>query len=93
MGEKEEIIRKTAKAARLRLTEEETKKYSKEIKEVLEAFSKIQEVKTDGVERSLHPYKIKTELRGDKPSAGLGEEGLKLTKHKKNQYYKGPKLQ
>lgn len=93
MGEKEELIKKTAKLARLHLTEKEIKQYSKEIGEVLKAFSKLQELDTSGVERSLHPCKIKSGLREDTPRNPTGRDALKLTKHKKDNYYKGPRLQ
>ncbi len=93
MGDNKELVRKTAKLARLHLTEKEVEKYSKEVEEVLVAFSKLQEVDTTGVERSLHPHRISAGLREDKTGKPTGRDALKLTKHKKNDYYKGPRLQ
>ncbi len=93
MGGNKDLIRKTARLARLHLTEEEIEKYSEELVEVLEAFSKLQELGTSGVERSLHPYKISAKLREDVPGKPSGRDALKLTKHKKDGYYKSSKLQ
>ena len=88
-----ELIEHVAKVARLKLTEKEKEQFSKELKEVIEAFSKIDKVDTKGIDASLQPIELKNALREDKEEKCLSQESaLANTKHKKDGYFKGPKV-
>ena len=87
-----ELIEHVADVARIKLTEKEIEKFSKELKEVIEAFSSIDKVDTKGIETSLQAVELKNMLRDDKEEKSFTqEEVLSLTEHKKNGYFKGPK--
>ena len=87
-----ELIEHVAEVARLRLTDKEIGKFSKELKEVIEAFSKLDKVDTKGIETSLQPVELKNMLREDKKEECLSqEEALSLSEHKKDGYFKGPR--
>ncbi len=87
------LIERVAENARLTLSEEEKEKFVKELKEIVSAFSKIDEVNTDGIPISLQPVELKNHLREDEPKPSLSQqEALSLTEHKKDGYFKGPKV-
>ena len=54
-----ELIEHTAEVARLKLTEKEKAKFSKELNEVIGAFSNLDEVDTKGIDISLQPVELK----------------------------------
>jgi|TARA_B100001964_G_C14243852_1_gene606425 aspartyl-tRNA(Asn)/glutamyl-tRNA(Gln) amidotransferase subunit C len=87
-----ELIEHVAEVARLKLTDKEIEKFSKELKEVIEAFSKLDKVDTKGIETSLQAVELKNMLRKDeKEDSFTQEEALSLTEHKKDGYFKGPR--
>lgn len=87
-----ELIEHVADVARLELTDKEIENFSKELKEVIEAFSSIDKVDTKGIETSLQAVELKNMLREDKEEKSFTqEEVLSLTEHKKDGYFKGPK--
>lgn len=87
-----ELIEHVAGLARLKLTDKEIENFSKEIKEVIEAFSKLDKVDTKGIETSLQAVELKNMLREDKEEKSFTqEEALSLTDHKKDGYFKGPR--
>jgi aspartyl-tRNA(Asn)/glutamyl-tRNA(Gln) amidotransferase subunit C len=87
-----ETVKKVAQVARLRLTGNEVERFTPQLKEILEAFSKIDEVDTSNTKMSIQPVELKNALREDKPKKCLSvEEALKNTEHKKDNYFKGPK--
>jgi|TARA_Y100000310_G_scaffold345431_1_gene464947 aspartyl-tRNA(Asn)/glutamyl-tRNA(Gln) amidotransferase subunit C len=87
-----ELIEHVAEVARLKLTDTEIEKFSKELKEVIEAFSKLDKVATKGIETSLQAVELKNMLRKDeKEDSFTQEEALSLTENKKDGYFKGPK--
>jgi len=87
-----ELIEHVADVARLKLTDKEKGKFSKELKEIIEVFSKIDKVDTKNVEASLQPVELKNMLREDKEEKSFTqEEALSLTYHKKDGYFKGPR--
>lgn len=88
-----ELIEHVAEVARLKLTDKEIEKFSKELKEVIEAFSSIDKVDTKGIDTSLQAVELKNMLREDKEEKSFTqEEALSLTEHKKEGYFKGPKV-
>jgi aspartyl-tRNA(Asn)/glutamyl-tRNA(Gln) amidotransferase subunit C len=87
-----ELLENVARLARLKLTPAEIKKFQPQLKEILDAFSKLDEVNTKDTEPSFHPVELKNQMREDKEEAVIGQEkALKNTKHKKDGYFKGPK--
>ena len=88
----EKLIKHVADVARLNLTDEEVKKFLPQLKEILDAFSKIDEVDTKGVKPSFQPVELKNVMRADKVEKCLTQkEALANTEHKKDGYFKGPK--
>jgi aspartyl-tRNA(Asn)/glutamyl-tRNA(Gln) amidotransferase subunit C len=88
-----ELLLKVAKNARINLTEEELKKFLPQFREILEAFSKIDEVDVSNEAPAFHPVEVRNVMRKDKTEKCLPrEEALSLTKHRENGYFKGPKV-
>ena len=87
-----ELIQHVAEVARLKLTDKEIEKFSKELKEIIDVFSKIDKVDTKGIEAGLQPVELKNMLREDvEEKTFTQEEALSLTEHKKDGYFKGPR--
>ena len=88
-----ELIQHVANVARLKLTDKEIEKFLPQLKEVLEAFSKLNEVNTDKVEPSFQPIDMKNVMRDDNIDLCLTQdEALLNAKNRKNGYFKGPKV-
>lgn len=86
------LIEHVAEVARLKLTEKEIDKFSKELKDVIEAFSSLDKIDTKNIEASLQPVEIKNILREDKRKESFSQnEALSLTEQKKDGYFRGPK--
>jgi aspartyl-tRNA(Asn)/glutamyl-tRNA(Gln) amidotransferase subunit C len=86
------LIEHVAEVARLKLTDKEIQKFSKELKEIIEVFSKLDKVDTKDVDPSLQAVELKNMLREDKEEISFTQkEALSLTDHKKDGYFKGPK--
>jgi len=87
-----EVIQHVAEIARLELTEEEIEKFTKDFKEILDAFSTIDKCDTKNVKPSFQPVELKNFAREDEVKECLTqEEALRNTEHKKDGYFKGPK--
>jgi len=91
-----ELVKKVAQNARLSLTDEELKKFTKEIKEViLESFNLLDEVDVTGLEASFQPIKQTNQFRKDEVGEPLSQEDA-LANVKENLrekgYIKGPKV-
>ena len=88
-----ELIEHVAKIARLELTEDEINRFIPQLKEALIYFSKLQEIDTENVKPSFHPVDIKNIMREDEEGECLSaEQALSLSLHKKDGYFKGPKV-
>lgn len=88
-----ETIQKVAKNARLNLTEKELEEFSKELKDVINAFSEIGQLDVKDVEPSIQPIPLKNVMRDDKPIKSLTEgEVFANTRLKKDGYFKGPRV-
>ena len=86
-----ELIEHTAELARLKLTDAEIKKFLPQLKEILESFSKLDEVNTNNVKPSFQPVELKNMLREDKIKPCLKQkQALKNSKQNKDGYIKGP---
>ncbi|MBN2202964.1 MAG: Asp-tRNA(Asn)/Glu-tRNA(Gln) amidotransferase subunit GatC [Candidatus Aenigmarchaeota archaeon] len=85
-------IERVAKLSRLNLTEEEIEQFSKDINNILEAFSVIKDVNTEGIEPSFQPLEVKNVFREDKPQESLNQEdALSNSKLKEKGFFKGPR--
>ena len=95
MAEYWEINRKLlehlTKVSRLELTEEESEKFTDQLKVILEAIKEIDNVDTGEVEPSFHPLELKNVWREDiaKP---WDWNPLGNAEHKERRYFKGPKI-
>ena len=90
----EDLIKHIADLANLNLTIEELKKFTPELKEILNFFSELDKVDVKNTKIRLHPVEIKPTLREDKPDLKkclTQEQALSLIKNKKDGYFKGPK--
>jgi len=88
-----ELVKRVAANARLNLKDEEIKKFAAEMKEILATFEKLAEVNTEKTEPSFHPIPVKNVAREDKPGECLDrEKALSLTPHRKDPYFRGPKV-
>ncbi len=88
----EDFIRKVAENARLKLTDQEIKEFVPQLKEVLEFFSKLDELDVSGLKPSMQPVELRNSLREDKVEPSLSQEdALKNAHHKKDGYFKGPR--
>ncbi len=86
-----DVVKNIARVSRLNLSDAEIDSIEKDMNEVLDAFSKISEVDTTGVEMSIQPIKINTKLREDEVTSSLSnEDALSLTKNKKDGFIMGP---
>ena len=89
----ENFIRHVAKTARLNLSDEEVKKFVPQFKEMLEAFSVLDEVDVENTKLSMQPIEIRNVLREDIPNDSFSKETAlsQSHMHKKDGYFKGPK--
>ena len=89
----EAMIRRVAEIARLNLTPSEVKKFVPEFNEILAAFSKIEKLDVGDTEVSLHAVELRNRMRDDVPQPCLAQkEALAQTIHKKDGYFKGPRI-
>ena len=86
------LLEHVAEVARLKLTEEEIKKFLPQLKEALEFFLQLGEVDTGNVKPSFQPVELKNVMREDAEKECLSQDdALSLTEHKKDGYFKGPR--
>ena len=69
-----ELITHVANTARLTLTDDEIEQFVPQIKEILETFSKLDEVDTKGIEPSFQPFPLKNAFREDKVEPSLSQK-------------------
>ncbi|MBI3033037.1 Asp-tRNA(Asn)/Glu-tRNA(Gln) amidotransferase subunit GatC [Candidatus Woesearchaeota archaeon] len=88
-----ELIKKVAATAKLELTEQELEEFIPQFEEILKTFSKLAKADTKNVLPSFHPVPLKNRMRDDTIHSSLSQEqALSLTEHKKDGYFKGPKV-
>jgi aspartyl-tRNA(Asn)/glutamyl-tRNA(Gln) amidotransferase subunit C len=86
-------IRRVARIARLKLSDQEVHKFSKDLESMLEAFQDLERVPTHGVKPSFQPIETKNVLRKDKIEPSLTQEqALANAKNKEKGFFKGPKV-
>ena len=88
----EDTIRKVADLAKLELSEQEIKKLLPQLRNILEAFSEINQVNTEDTELSIHPVPIANHLREDIAEESLSQEdALKNSPTQRDGYFRGPR--
>jgi len=88
-----ELIKHVADISKLNLTEAEIKEFLPQLKEILDAFYEIQKINTDNTKPSYRPIELMNVVREDIPKKSLSnEDALKNTIHKKDGYFKGPRI-
>ena len=88
----EKLIRRVAENARLELSDDEIGEFVPQLKEVLENFSKIDEINTENTMPSFQPVEIRNNVREDKAKKCISrEDALRNSHHKKDGYFKGPR--
>ncbi|MFX1363717.1 MAG: Asp-tRNA(Asn)/Glu-tRNA(Gln) amidotransferase subunit GatC [Promethearchaeota archaeon] len=98
MSDKEEFSKETidhiSKLALLDLSEDEKEKLSQELGDILNYFKKLDDLDTSNVKPTTHPIEgLKNVFREDIPRKSLTiEEALKNAKHKKDGYFKAPRI-
>lgn len=75
----------------MKLSENETEIFTRQLKDVLEAFKSLDEVNTEKVKPSFHPQEISDVYREDEAEK-FDWEPLSNTKHKEKKYFKGPRI-
>lgn len=86
------LLEHVAEVARLKLNDEEIKKFLPQLEEALEFFSKLKEIDTTNVKPSFQPVELKNAMREDQEEKCLSQDdALSLTEHKKDGYFKGPR--
>ncbi len=89
----QEEIKKICEIARLNLTEDEIKEFSRDLINILKSFSVINKVNTDNVKPTFRPIDVINKYREDKIKESLNRiEVMKNIKNKEKFYYKGPKV-
>ena len=89
-----ETIDHISKLALLDLSEEEKEKLAGEIGDILNYFKKLDDLDTSNVKPMTHPIDgLKNVFREDIPWKSLSnKEALKNAKHKKDGYFKAPRI-
>ena len=83
---------RVARIARLHLSDEEVKKLSKDLNDVLVAFKELDKAKTKNVPPSFQPLLVKNVFREDAIEKSISnEEALSNTQHKEKKFFKGPR--
>ena len=84
-------VKHVAKLARLDLTKKETKKFQKDLDDILLAFRDLNKAKPK-CQPSFQPLPIKDITREDEEEECLSQEtALANTKHKEKKFFKGPR--
>ena len=87
------LVERIAANARLTLSSTEVKNLIPQLQDILDVFSTLSEVETSDVDLALHPLPIINKVREDKEGTCLTqEEALSTTVHKKDGFFKGPKV-
>ena len=98
MSDKEEFSKETidylSKLALLDLTEEEKVKLSKQLSDIISYFKKLNDLDTSDVKPTTHAIEgLKNVFREDIPWKSLSnEDALKNAQHKKDGYFKAPRI-
>jgi len=90
----EDTLDYISKLALLELTEDEKESLTKQLREIIEFFNKLNELNTDDIEPTTHPIEgLKNVFREDIPWKSLSnEEALRNAEHTQDGYFKAPRI-
>ncbi len=92
-GVNENELLHVAEIARLKLSDEEIKLFSKQIGDVIAWFDKLSEVDTKNVKPSMHPLENVNVAREDSVEECLDTKDVFAnTNHKEKGFFKGPRI-
>jgi len=93
MNINKELLEKIAKNARLKLSESEKEEFESQLSDILKHFQTLDQLDTKNAEPSFQPVNIPAVFREDKTGKCLTQDqALSNTKHKKDGFFKGPKV-
>lgn len=79
--------------ARIELTEDEKKAFTKQLNEILDYFKKIDAIDTSNIEPTFHVIDLVNVLRDDKVEPSLSKtDALKNAPQKEGSFIKAPKI-
>lgn len=88
-----ELINHIAELAHLKLTDEEIKKFQKELSQILDYVNQLNEVDTSNVEPLHHPLPLTNVFREDNVKKSIErEEALKNAPDSTDEFFKVPKV-
>ncbi len=88
-----ELVKYVAHLARLELSEQDLKQFTRQLASILDYMEKLQDLNTNSVEPTSHPMPIKNVFRQDKAISSLKtEEVLKNAPEKEGNFFKVPKV-
>lgn len=86
-------VQRIARLARLSLSDDEVRRFARQLGEILDHFQRIQAVDTDGVEPLAHPLPLVNVLRADEPGECLdAERALANAPQRIETFFKVPKI-
>ena len=89
----DELLKKIAKLAKLKLDGEERENLKQDFQKMLDFVDKLQEVDTEGIEPLIHITEEFNHLREDEPESPLPkEEVLKNAPNQDGTYFRVPKV-
>lgn len=92
MVEKEEVL-EVAENARIDVDSDEAEQFTEDFEEILEMFSKLENVDTEDVEPAFHPVEVEPETREDEREECISrEEVFQNTDNEEEGSFKGPSV-
>jgi aspartyl-tRNA(Asn)/glutamyl-tRNA(Gln) amidotransferase subunit C len=86
-------VEKVAEVARLRLTEAEAERFSRDMTSILEAFRVLEKIDTRDVRPTFQPVESGNVMRNDEIEPSISqEEALAGTRNKEEGHFKGPRV-
>jgi aspartyl-tRNA(Asn)/glutamyl-tRNA(Gln) amidotransferase subunit C len=86
-----DTILKVAKVARLELSEEEMVRYAKDLEDILDSFSVLDEAPMNEA-YTFNPIPVVNVLREDEPGQDIDDELLRKQLETYDNYVRGPRL-
>lgn len=87
-----DMIERVAKTSRIRLSPEEEERLLSDFKEILSAFSMLDEAETDA-DPAFHPIEIRNFLREDEPDMPIPPDDIIGNMNTHRRFIKGPRMQ
>ena len=86
-------VRQVARLARLELDEHEVELFTRQLGAILEAFQRLQEVDTQGVDPTFYPLPLQNVLREDEVRPSLPVEAvLRNAPEREGDFFKVPRV-